>query len=60
MVPVVVALLLWESRSEYSLGFVHVSIFGGVWVHVWRGGEAYLDGTRLWEKNVFFILFFRP
>lgn len=58
MVPVVVALLLWESRSEYSLGFVHVSIFGGVWVHVWRGGEAYLDGTRLREKDdvVFFFL----
>lgn len=22
-------------------------------MHVWRGGEAYLDGTRLWEKNDF-------
>lgn len=50
MVPVVVALLLWESRSEYSLGFVHVSISGGVWVHVWRGAEDYLDATGYRKK----------
>lgn len=57
MVPVVAALLLWKSRSEYSLVFAHVSIFVGVrnmWVRalLWKEGGG---GKIIWMHSFFRI-----
>lgn len=58
MVPVVAALLLWKSRSEYSLVFVHVSMFVGasdVWVRACMGRGLKLFGWNPLQEKLGFL-----